>query len=125
MIKYFDINFAIKSHDAIIDEIGGLKGYNKQNIGYLISALDQIQNDDLYPNLSDKMAHLIFSCVKFHPFLDGNKRSAIYLAERFARLNGFNFDESFFEIMENVVLDIAKNQTTKDELKTLLIKKFL
>lgn len=39
MIKYFDIDFAINLHDDIIDEIGGLSGFNKVGIGYLVSAL--------------------------------------------------------------------------------------
>ena len=46
---YFDLQCAIDFHDDIICEIGGLEGYNKTQIGYLNSALDQIQNDDYYP----------------------------------------------------------------------------
>ena len=61
---YFDLRCAIDFHDDIISEIGGLKGYNKAQIGYLNSALDQIQNDDYYPTFLDKMTHIIFSCVK-------------------------------------------------------------
>ena len=46
---YFDLRCAIDFHDDIIREIGGLEGYNKTQIGYLDSALEQIQNDDYYP----------------------------------------------------------------------------
>ena len=46
---YYDLQCAIDFHDDIIREIGGLEGYNKAQIGYLNSALDQIQNDDYYP----------------------------------------------------------------------------
>ena len=49
---YFDLQCAIDFHDDIIREIGGLEGYNKTHIGYLNSALDQIQNDYYYPTLT-------------------------------------------------------------------------
>ncbi|WP_346265096.1 Fic family protein [Campylobacter sputorum] len=39
-----------------------------------------MQNDDFHPNFIDKITHLIFACVKFHPFLDGNKRTAIHIS---------------------------------------------
>ncbi|WP_233424254.1 Fic family protein [Helicobacter suis] len=57
----------------------GLGGYSQTGIGYLASALENIQNDDFYPSFCDKLAHLMFSCIKFHPFNDGNKRTSIYL----------------------------------------------
>lgn len=123
-MKYFDIDFAITLHDTIIDEIGGLKGYNSQNIGYLISALDQIKKDDFYPDLVHKLAHLIFACVKFHPFLDGNKRTAIYISEHFARLNGVIFDENYFIKMENVIVKLAENSLNKDDLTKFLNQNF-
>lgn len=121
-MKYLDINCALKLHDDIIREIGGLAGYDALRLNYLSSALEQIQNDDFYPQFEDKLAHLIFSCIKFHPFLDGNKRSSIYLAEHFARLNGVIFDENFFITMENVVVEIADNHLNKENLKEILEK---
>lgn len=117
---YFDIDFAIKLQSDIIDKIGGLKGFNKNQLGYLQSALQHIQNDDLYPNLSDKTAHLIFACVKFHPFLDGNKRSAIYLSQAFLALNDVVTSEEYFIKMEEIVLKIAENALDKKELKNFL-----
>lgn len=124
-MQYFNIDFAIELHDDIINEIGGLKGYNQTQIGYLISALEQIQNDDFYPTLCDKITHLIFACVKFHPFLDGNKRSAIYLSEHFARLNNLNLNDEYFFKMEDVVIKIAENSMSKDELNIFLKNNFL
>ena len=50
---------AIDFHDDIIREIGGLEGYNKTQIGYLNSALDQIQNDDYYPTFRAKLYYAL------------------------------------------------------------------
>ena len=46
---------------------------------------------DLYPNLEEKAAHLLYFIVKSHPFADGNKRSGafafIWFLRRTGRLN--------------------------------------
>ena len=44
---------------------------------------------DLYPNLFLKTAALIESLCQNHPFVDGNKRTAITAAAMFLRLNGY------------------------------------
>lgn len=118
-MNYFDLDFAILLHEDIIHHFGGLKGFHQSSLNLLASALTHIQNDDFYPDLCDKLAHLMFACVKFHPFLDGNKRSAIYLTDRLAALNGVQFDEDFIEKLEFIVVDIAQNDFSKDELKEL------
>ena len=46
---YFDLQCAIDFHGDMLSEIGGLNGYNKVQISYLDSALEQIQNDEYYP----------------------------------------------------------------------------
>lgn len=67
-MRYIALQEAMNIHDIIIQKMQGLSGYNRVNLGYLDSALTQIQNDDFYPNFEDKLAHLMFSCIKFHPF---------------------------------------------------------
>ncbi|EHE4680399.1 type II toxin-antitoxin system death-on-curing family toxin, partial [Campylobacter jejuni] len=86
-MNYISFDEILSLHDEIIENIGGLKGYNDKQIGLLKSALEHMQNDDYYPSFYEKLTHLIFACVKFHPFLDGNKRTAIYSAVYFIRLN--------------------------------------
>ncbi|TQR33820.1 type II toxin-antitoxin system death-on-curing family toxin [Campylobacter sp. MIT 99-7217] len=122
-MKYINIDEAIKIHDIIIDKMQGLSGYNKTNIGYLGSALEQIKNDDFYPEFIDKLTHLIFSCIKFHPFNDANKRTSIFLAMHFLDLNGKNV-ENFAQYMEDVVVKVAEDSLTKQDLRKVL-KQFL
>nr|WP_286349464.1 type II toxin-antitoxin system death-on-curing family toxin [Helicobacter sp. NHP21005] len=74
-----------------------------------------MQNDTYYPTLEDKCAHLMFACIKFHPFADGNKRSAIYLAVHFLEANGVdttNFEKDF----EDLVVFAAEGRIDKAEL---------
>ncbi|BEK33206.1 TPA: Fic family protein [Campylobacter jejuni] len=78
-INYISFDEILSLHDEIIENIGGLKGYNDKQIGLLKSALEHMQNDDYYPSFYEKLTHLIFACVKFHPFLDGNKERLFIL----------------------------------------------
>jgi death-on-curing protein len=45
--------------------------------------------EDLYPSLLEKAAALGFSIIMNHPFVDGNKRTAITSAALFLRMNGY------------------------------------
>lgn len=58
----------------------------------LLSALGRPQatfdEKDLYPDLFSKAAALMDSLVRNHPFVDGNKRTAITAAALFLRFNG-------------------------------------
>ncbi|WP_170020344.1 Fic family protein [Campylobacter sp. RM16190] len=124
-MRYFSINEAIELHDIIMNEIGGKRGFNESQISLLDSVLSSIQNDDYYPSFIDKLTHLIFSCIKFHPFLDGNKRSAIFLAIFFMELNDkADIYEEFAALMEDVVVEVAAGSISKDELR-LIIGEFI
>ena len=120
-MRYLTLDEALILHGDIMQKMQGLKGFNKAQIGLLDSALTQIQNDEFYPEFLDKITHLIFACVKFHPFLDGNKRSAIYLANAFVEFNCSELlSDDFYQKLENVVVDVASDKINKDELKGLL-----
>ncbi|MBJ2869426.1 type II toxin-antitoxin system death-on-curing family toxin, partial [Salmonella enterica subsp. enterica serovar Derby] len=86
---YFDVTYAVITHDWIIEESGGLKG--TKDIGQLESPLEHIQNDWYYPEIEDKLTHLVFSINKNHAFNDGNKRSSLALGAYFLELNGFDY----------------------------------
>ncbi|HIV48527.1 type II toxin-antitoxin system death-on-curing family toxin [uncultured Helicobacter sp.] len=120
-MNYLSLEEVIILHNDIMEAMNGLKGYNKTQIGYLESALSHIQNDELYPSFLDKLTHLIFSCVKFHPFLDGNKRTALYLAKAFIKLNYPKLvREDFYERLEDVVVEVASDSINKDGLREIL-----
>ena len=104
-MKYFSLNEAITLHSDIMQKMDGLQGFDRMRVGYLESALEHIKNDDFYPTFLDKLTHLLFCCVKFHPFLDGNKRSAIYLIKAFIKLNVPEIlPNDFYQKLENVVV---------------------
>ena len=120
-MQYLSLEDAIALHDKMIKIMGGLDGFDSSRVGYLESALEHIKNDDFYPNFLDKLTHLIFCCVKFHPFLDGNKRSAILIARVFVLINAPEIlPNDFYERLENVVVGVASDEIKKDSLKAIL-----
>lgn len=116
---YFDATHAIKVHDWIIEHSGGLAG--TKDIGQIESPLEHIQNDLYYPEMEDKLTHLVFSINKNHAFNDGNKRSSLALGAYFLELNGFDYVVKRFVIeMENVVVWVADNVIGKDLLHQII-----
>jgi len=78
-------------HSRLITETGGAQGV--RDLGMLLSALGRLQatfdDKELYPDLFTKSAALMDSLVRNHPFLDGNKRTAITSAGIFLWINGY------------------------------------
>lgn len=121
-IRYITEEDAKHIHDSTITLSGGGE-YGELNIGYLLSALDFIQNDDYYPTFESKLVHLIWSINKNHAFSDGNKRLSITLGIQFLNLNGYLFCiPRFLTEMENISYHLAKGHDiiSKDLLTELI-----
>ncbi len=117
---YFDVYHAIQEHDWIIKNSGGLAG--TKDIGQIESPLEHIKNDWYYPELEDKLTHLIYSINKNHAFNDGNKRSSLVLGAYFLKLNGFGYIVHHFILeMENIAVWVADNVIDKELLHRIII----
>ncbi|MBE0696191.1 MAG: type II toxin-antitoxin system death-on-curing family toxin [Anaerolineaceae bacterium] len=90
MIQYLTPEQVLFLHSRLITETGGLHGI--RDLGMLLSApgrpLAIFEGKDLYPDLFSKTAALMDSLVRNHPFVDGNKRTAITASGLFLRMNG-------------------------------------
>lgn len=125
-IRYISEADARHIHDSTITLSGGGE-YGEVNIGYLLSALEFIQNDDYYPTFESKLVHLIWSVNKNHAFSDGNKRLSITLGLQFLNLNGYLFCvQRFITEMENISYHLAKgHDIISKELLTDLVHSIL
>lgn len=118
-ILYFDVKFAIKIHDKIIETSGGIEGIN--NIGLVSSVLEFIKDDRYYPTFEDKLTHLVYGINKNHAFNDGNKRYSIALGAYFIKINGYEYCETrFIYEMENIAVSVADNIISKDLLQKII-----
>ncbi len=85
MTYYPTIEDVVSVHDRLIRRFGGSLGVRDQ--GALESALARPQTG-YYTDLIQEAAALWESLSQNHPFLDGNKRTAVTTAAAFLRVNG-------------------------------------
>ncbi len=119
-VIYITIENALEIYHKTIEVSGGGSD-GILNQGQLESILTHIQNDDYYPDFSDKLTHLFFSANRFHCFEDGNKRIAISLGAHFLLLNGYVFVvPRFIREMENISYHLAAGKIDKEFLKEVI-----
>ena len=104
-------------HDEQIAEHGGLPGLRDQAL--LQSALARPQQLDAYgndPDLAGLAAAYAAGIARNHPFLDGNKRTAIVVAGGvFMPLNGYELVADNAEVVRTM-LGVADGQISEAEL---------
>ena len=123
--EFVDIELAIAIHDDLIDTFGGSLGI--RDLGLLESALAQPQafffGTLLHKNIEEQAAAYLYHICKNHPFVDGNKRTALAVMEAFLGMNGWELNISNQDL-ENLVLDVANDRLDKSSI-TEIIKEHL
>ena len=77
--------------------------------------------NDLYPSLYDKAAQLCYGIANNHPFIDGNKRTALHSMYVYLIINGFDIMATQQDV-ENMIIDVAAGNMTNTELVQWLQK---
>jgi death-on-curing protein len=82
------LDLVLAIHDAHLAEHGGPSGVRDR--GLLESALARAQHLAAYgePDIAARAAAYAFGIARNHPFVDGNKRTALVALETFLALNG-------------------------------------
>lgn len=106
---------AIACHDTQIAVHGGLPGI--RDAGMLSSALARPTMKAQYgeADLSVLAAAYAFGIARNHPFLDGNKRTALVVSEAFLFLHGHELSASDEEVVI-VFRDLAAGELTEEML---------
>jgi death-on-curing protein len=94
-MKWLRIDAVLAIRSRQIAEHGGQDGL--RDPGLLESALARPQNLHAYEPESDiarLAATLAFGIAKNHPFIDGNKRTALVAVRTFISLNGYDLNAS-------------------------------
>jgi death-on-curing protein len=107
-------------HDEAIYEFGGLAGI--RDIGLLESALDRPRNRLAYQpksTLFELAASLCAGVTKNHPFIEGNKRTALLATQAFLFLNGYALEPGEEDEVLTLVA-VANGSLAERELATWL-----
>lgn len=104
-------------HERQISEHGGSSGLRDE--GLLLSALARPQHLLAYgepsPDAAALAASYAFGIARNHPFIDGNKRTALVVARTFLLLNGSDIEASQEE-KYLTFLRLAEGSLTEEEL---------
>lgn len=115
-VKYLTSYQVLAIHDQMIKRFGGSRGV--RDVGLLESAVVRPQasfdREDLYPTIFVKAAALLQSLLKNHPFVDGNKRTALSVAGIFLKINGYKLINSHKEEVEFAIKVDNQHLTIKE-----------
>lgn len=103
-------------HKLQIAEHGGTDGIRDE--GLLLSALSRPKNLFAYGedvDLAALAASYAFGIAKNHPFIDGNKRTALVAMRTFIALNGVEFNAPQIE-KYTTILQLAEGNLNEEQL---------
>ena len=113
---HLTIEIVREIHWQAVKIFGGLHGIRDEAL--LASAVFAPQSSfggkSPYVNLVDIAAAYLFYLGRNHPFLDGNKRTAMAAAVVFLRLNGFD-PAADSDDWERLVLDVASGKIDREQ----------
>ena len=70
-----------------------------------------------YPRIWDKAAALVHSMVGNHPFVDGNKRTALLLTNMFLLESGYRLRPEAVEESEEFLITVAAGECSLADMK--------
>lgn len=111
---WVDRPLVLALHQQLITEFGGATGVRDE--GLLESALARPRNAAAYgaPTIFELAASYAFGIARNHPFVDGNKRTALAAADVFLQLNGHDLTAPEVEAVA-VYRDLAAGEIGEAE----------
>jgi death-on-curing protein len=114
--RFLSISEVIEIHDQEIAAAGGLSGI--RDFKSLESALGAPQasfNGEFLMDIFEMAATYANSIALNHPFLDGNKRTALASSLTFLFINGFEIDEQTDFELADKTLDLVARKISKSD----------
>ena len=101
-------------HENRVRKYGGSSGL--RDLGLLQSALGNVEatfgGEFLNETLFEMASAYLYSICRNHPFLDGNKRTALACAMAFLRLNGTRIKSTQSDLYD-LVIGVAEGRVSK------------
>lgn len=120
-MKLISLEQLLQIHALLVEATGGSAGL--RDLGRLEAALaTQTQfvfGEELYPSLAEKAAAIIRGIIADHPFVDGNKRTAMLTGLTLLKVNGTQFTAQDGEI-EDFAVKIAVDKLDVPAIATWL-----
>ena len=115
-VRFLSVEVVLEIHRRVIEEFGGDPGLRDR--GLLDSAvampLATFGGNDLHAGLAEKAAAYHFHLCANHPFVEGNKRSAVAAAEIFLLINGWELAADDDDVVK-LTMGVAGGQVSKEQ----------
>lgn len=107
-MKYLTLEEILRLHYQILEDFGGSHGVRDEGrLKSVVSApAQEVFGEEQYPGIHDKAAVYARNIIADHPFVDGNKRSAITCAGIFLMRNGYGLTAAPKEL-EDFAVQVA------------------
>jgi death-on-curing protein len=118
VINIHDIADVVKLHDSIIEQFGGLPGVQDEKL--LVASLSRpftglSNGTEFFKSIEAKAAVLLQSLIKFHAFIDGNKRTGAAITQIYLLENGYDWQFNQTEIVDFCV-SVAASELNLDQI---------
>jgi len=112
---HLSIGVVREIHGEAIRQFGGLRGIRDENLlaSAVLAPQSSFGGKSPYADIVEIAAAYLFYICKNHPFLDGNKRTAMMAAILFLRFNGIE-PKADSEQWEKLMLDVAASKLDRD-----------
>lgn len=89
-MNWISLRELVLIHEMVVNETGGVHGIiNPVALeSALLRPFSSFEGKELFPDRWSKIAAFIHSLIVFHPFTDGNKRTAFVAADVILKRNG-------------------------------------
>jgi len=80
-------------HNYVVTRLVAVDGVNYEGMiqGSIERSQTEVFGEKYFPDICDKAGSILYSIVRFHPFIDGCKRTALLSAYFLLFYNGFEF----------------------------------
>ena len=112
---HLSVEIVREIHAEALNRFGGLEGVRDENLlaSAVLTPQSSFGGKSPYADIVEVAAAYLFYICGNHPFLDGNKRTAMMAAIVFLRLNGIE-PAPDSERWEEFVLDVAASKLDRD-----------
>jgi death on curing protein len=122
-MKKLDTAQVLYLHNLMHSFTGGSSGI--RDFAALESAIyhayASFEGKDLYPTIEEKGARQAYGIIRNHPFIDGNKRTGLFVMLVFLELNNIKLYFTQSELV-NLGVGISKGKIDSDQITKWILK---
>lgn len=120
-MRYLALEEILRLHFQVVEDFGGLHGVRDENrLKSVVAAPKQeVFGEEQYKTVHEKAAVYLRNIIAGHPFVDGNKRTAVTSAGIFLARNGVQLQADSKEL-EDFAVRIATDHLSVEEIAAWL-----